>query len=91
MDEEKTYSKEDLKQIWMHRVCLFVMIFLALITTAMKALLAYNMVYGILVSLFLSGMLAYFMSYPVYRWVKESGWWIYGIIFFVILLMLARY
>ena len=90
-NKQNNYTQQQLKEIWIHRVILFIMFYLTLSLSAMKALLQYYPVFGQVVCIALAGLMSYFMSFIVYRWKNESGWWVYGIVFFIILLMLSRY
>ena len=84
------YTPEQKKEIRLHWAILFLMFYLTMSLAAMKPLIEYYPVFGQIVCVILSGVMSYFMSFIVYRWKSEKGWWVYGIVFFVILLMLAR-
>ncbi|MBQ1341441.1 MAG: hypothetical protein IIY33_03045 [Erysipelotrichaceae bacterium] len=85
------YTAEQKKEIRIHWAILFVMFYLTMSLSAMKALIDYNAIYGHVTCFVLSGVMSYFMSFMVYRWKTEKGWGIYAIVMFIILLMLARY
>ena len=89
--DEIRYSPEQKKEIRIHWAILFIVFYLVLSLSAMKALISYYPLVGHLVCIFLSGLMGYYMSFVVYRWKTEKGWWVYGIVIFIILLMLARY
>ena len=84
------YTESEKKEIRLHMAILFIVMFLVLSLSAMKSLIEYSRIMGYRSCVFLSGILAYFTAPMVYRWKKEKGWWIYGIVIFIILLMMSR-
>ena len=90
--EEKTsYSPRDKKWIRIHWLILSLLIFFVMAFSAMRSLIDYYPLVGYPVALGLSVLMAYYLSFMVYRWTNEKGWWIYILIVFVLILMMARY
>ena len=90
IENRSMYTESEKKEIRMHMAILFIIMFLVLSLSAMKALIEYSAIMGYRSCIFIAGILAYYTAPMVCRWKTEKGWWIYGIIIFVILLMMAR-
>lgn len=90
-EQERTYTKEEMKSIYLHRIMLFFGAFLIFSQSAMVSLIAMYPLPGYLVCIFLSGLISYFMSFTLFEYSRTKGPWVYGIVIFVALLMLMRY
>ncbi len=84
------YTKEEMKQIYLHRLFLFCIAFYVFLTSAMKPILALYPIVGYFVCFFLSALISYFMSFTIYEWVKKKGYWIYLFVLGVAMIMLVR-
>ena len=85
-----SYSKEEMKKIWVHRIILFCLAFYVFFTSAMKPILALYPLIGCLICVFLSSLISYFMSFAIYEAIKKKGYWIYRFVLAVAVIMLVR-
>ena len=85
------YTKEEMKNIYLHRAVLFCAAFLVFSQSAMTTIITLYPLVGYFVCIFLSGLISYFMSFTLYEYGKTKGPWVYGIVIVVALLMLMRY
>lgn len=84
------YTKDAMKQIYLHRLILFCIAFYVFSTSAMKPILALYPVLGYLICFFLSALISYFMSFTIYEYTKKKGIWIYLFVIAVALIILIR-
>lgn len=89
-DLKSQYTKEEMKNIYLHRIILFIIFFIVLVAFAMKDLTNMFPIVSFIVSTGLALTLSYFMSFTVHDYAKKNGFIVYAIILAVILLIVFR-
>ena len=84
------YTSKEIKDIYFHRIILFIMFFAVLAISAMRPIIEIYSVIGYMICLFLSAITSYFMSFTVFEWCKKKGYWVYILIIGVLVLMFFR-
>ena len=84
------YTPKEIKDIYFHRIILFIMFFAVLAISAMRPIIEIYSVIGYMICLFLSAITSYFMSFTVFEWCKKIGYWVYILIIGVLVLMFFR-
>lgn len=89
-DLKNQYTKEEMKNIYIHRIILFIIFFIVLVGFAMKDLTRMFPLVSYIVSAGLALTLSYFMSFTVHDYAKKKGFLVYALIIGVILLIIFR-
>ena len=89
-DLKSQYTKEEMRNIYIHRIVLFIIFFIVFLTFAMKDLTRMYPIISYIVSAGLSLTLSYFMSFTVHDYAKKKGFLVYALILGVILLIIIR-